>query len=130
MAVVDVPAQETVIDSSRVSQIDQVHAKWIDHVMRSISTIKPGMTRKDLYDVFREEGGISFRTQKTYVHKHCPYIKVDVDFDPVENQYWREPRYDRRKSGRQDRQNLTALSAVRNNGLAVCGRIPKARLPC
>jgi len=75
-----VPAQETVIDARNRGPIDQEHTKWIDSVMRSFATIKPGMTRRDLFSVFTEEGGLSTRTQRRYVYKHCPYIKVDVEF--------------------------------------------------
>ena len=32
------------------------------------------------------EGGLSTRTQRTYVLKGCPYIKVDVKFQPVGNE--------------------------------------------
>jgi hypothetical protein len=53
-------------------------------VGRSISTIKPGMTRRDLFTVFTEEGGISTRRQKSYVYKRCPYIKVEVEFSPAD----------------------------------------------
>jgi len=74
------PAQETVIEAQGRSQMDQEHRKWIDQVMRTISTIKPGMTRKDVLRVFSEEGGLSTRRQRKYVYKHCPYIKVDVEF--------------------------------------------------
>jgi transposase InsO family protein len=45
--------------------------------------IKPGMTREDVLRVFTTEGGLSFRTQQTYVLKGCPYIHVDVEFSPV-----------------------------------------------
>jgi hypothetical protein len=83
LTVASVLAQETMIDSQGHSQIDQQHTKWIDHVMRSIATIKPGMTRKDLLSVFVEEGGLSTRTKKKYVYKHCPYIKVEVEFSPA-----------------------------------------------
>ena len=31
------------------------------------------------------EGGISTRTQRTYVVKGCPYIHVDVEFSPAGN---------------------------------------------
>ena len=41
------------------------------------------MTRQDLLSMFTTEGGISSRQQRTYVHKQCPYIKVDVKFKPV-----------------------------------------------
>jgi hypothetical protein len=45
--------------------------------------IKPGMRRKDLLTVFTTEGGISTRTQRTYVNTECPYIKVNVRFKVV-----------------------------------------------
>jgi len=83
MTVAAVPAQETVINGRGRWAIDQEHTKWIDHVMRSVATIKPGMTRKDLFAVFTEEGGLSTRTRRRYVYKHCPYIKVDVEFSSV-----------------------------------------------
>ncbi len=45
--------------------------------------IKPGMTRKDVVRVFTTEGGLSNRQRRTYVFRGCPYIKVDVEFNPV-----------------------------------------------
>jgi hypothetical protein len=60
-----VPAQKSINPAQRSSEIDSEHTKWIDNVMRSILTIKPGATRKDLLTVFTEEGGISSRTQRT-----------------------------------------------------------------
>jgi hypothetical protein len=66
-------------------QIDSEHQKWIEHVMRSISSFKPGMTRKDLAKIFQADGGLSTRTRGRYVYRHCPYIKVDVDFSPAED---------------------------------------------
>ncbi|MGA8213275.1 MAG: hypothetical protein WB799_06760 [Candidatus Sulfotelmatobacter sp.] len=77
------PAQESVIDAQSRVQTDQEHTKWIDHVMRSIATIKPGMARKELFSVLTVEGGLSTRTRRRYVYKHCPYIKVEVEFSPV-----------------------------------------------
>lgn len=53
--------------------------------MDSINTITPGMTREDLLKVFTTEGGLSFRLQRTYVYKECPYIKVTVQFEAAEN---------------------------------------------
>lgn len=83
MTVAGVLAQE-VIEARLYTRIDQEHTKWISDVMGSVSTIKPGMTRSDLFRVFVAEGGISTRTHMTYVYKHCPLIKVDVDFSPVD----------------------------------------------
>ena len=83
MTVAGVPAQETLTDAQSRTLINQEHTQWIDQVMRSIATIKPGMTRKDLLRVFKQEGGLSTRIRKSYVYKHCPYIKVDVEFSPA-----------------------------------------------
>jgi len=83
LTVAGVPAQETLTDAQSRTLINQEHTQWIDQVMRSIATIKPGMTRKDLVRVFKQEGGLSTRTRKKYVYKHCPYIKVDVEFSPA-----------------------------------------------
>jgi hypothetical protein len=59
--------------------------KWIAKVLRQIGKIKPGMCRKDLLAIFKTEGGVSFRTQRTYVSVECPYIKVDVQFRAAGN---------------------------------------------
>jgi len=75
--------QESIRPAQRGSEIDLEHTKWVESVMRSILTIKPGATRKDLLDVFTEEGGLSTRTHRTYVYKRCPYIKIDVEFASV-----------------------------------------------
>ena len=48
-------------------------------------SIAAGMTRADLLTVFTEEGGLSSRTQRTYVYRLCPYVKVDVEFTPITN---------------------------------------------
>jgi hypothetical protein len=82
LATVIVAAQKS-IPGRQGSEIDVEHTKWIDNVMSSILTIKPGATRKDLLKVFTTEGGLSTRTQRTYVYRRCPYIKVDVKFAPV-----------------------------------------------
>ena len=55
----------------------------IDEVLREMSTIKVGMTRRELGTVFTTEGGLSTASQRTYVYRQCPYVKVDVEFEPV-----------------------------------------------
>ncbi|HEV2697077.1 MAG TPA: hypothetical protein VGU90_03725 [Terriglobales bacterium] len=72
------------------SASDEEHRLWIGEVMQRISTIQPGMTRGDLGSVFVEEGGISTRTQRKYVYKSCPYIKVDITFAPADKDQWTE----------------------------------------
>ncbi len=64
----------------RSAELTQERRQWIAKVLRQIGKIKPGMRRKDLLTVFTTEGGISSRTQRTYVHTECPYIKVNVRF--------------------------------------------------
>jgi len=70
-------ALDTKIDAG---QIEQNHTEWVQHVLASIRTVQPGMTRRDLLSVLDPDGGLSTRTQGTYIYKHCPYIKVDVEF--------------------------------------------------
>jgi len=62
------------------SAVAEERRKWIVKVLREIIKIEPGMRRKDLLEVFTTEGGLSTRTQRTYVHIECPYIKVNVRF--------------------------------------------------
>jgi len=63
--------------------IDREHTLWVNSVLSWTLTIRPGMTRKDLLKVYTTEGGLSTRTNRTYVLEQCPYIKVDVEFSPV-----------------------------------------------
>jgi hypothetical protein len=49
--------------------------------------VKPGMTRKQLLDVFKTEGGISNRHRRTYVSRECPFFKVDVQFEAIGTSY-------------------------------------------
>jgi hypothetical protein len=83
-AIVSVLGQGVGADVESGLQIDQEHTQWIQKVMNSISTIKPGMTRKDLSRVFTTEGGLSTRSERRYVYKHCQNIKVDIQFSPVD----------------------------------------------
>lgn len=62
------------------AQIDKEHTAWIVEVLNAAQTIKVGMTRSDLMKVFTTEGGLSTTSQRTYVYRKCPYIKVDVMF--------------------------------------------------
>ena len=59
------------------------HSEWLANVLREMQTVKPGMTREDLYKVFEAEGGLYTRTQQTYVYRDCHLIKVDVTFEAV-----------------------------------------------
>ena len=66
----------------QASGFDEEHTEWIATALRSMQTIKVGMTRSELMKVFTTEGGLEFKnataSQRTYVFRKCPYIKVDV----------------------------------------------------
>jgi len=60
------------------------HSEWVARSLSAIQNLKVGMTRRDLLKLFTVEGGQSTRTSRTYVFRECPYIKVDVGFEPVD----------------------------------------------
>ena len=66
--------------SQEQSHVDREHTQWIAGTLKTIKTITVGMTRADLMKVFTVEGGLSTTSQRTYVYRRCPYIKVDVKF--------------------------------------------------
>jgi hypothetical protein len=78
--ILDVVAKNTRGEAD-VAQSDKT--KWIAAALREMQTIRKGNTRAELLKVFREEGGLSTRTQRRYAYHDCPYIKVDVTFQPV-----------------------------------------------
>jgi hypothetical protein len=83
-----------ILPSSESRGADE-HTKWIAKSLKEIQRVKVGMTRDDLLRVFKEEGGISNRMWRRYVYRDCPYIKVDVEFEPVgepENKLSQNPR--------------------------------------
>jgi hypothetical protein len=75
----------TALGSTQTTECNQEHTKWIASVMDSIQTIKPGITRQDLLELFTTEGGLSNRLRRTFVYKQCPYIKVSVEFEASAN---------------------------------------------
>ena len=63
------------------NSVDTNLTKQISEILTECQRIKPGMTRAELLKVFDTQGGISTATQRTFVYRGCPYIKVDVDFN-------------------------------------------------
>lgn len=59
------------------------HSEWVGRTLVQIESIKVGMTRKDLQRLFTAEAGFSSRQKRTYVFNECPYIKIDVEFQPA-----------------------------------------------
>lgn len=64
-------------------QKSQGQTEWIAESLKEMQKIKVGMTRADLLKVFTTEGGLSSSLHRTFVYRECPYIKVDVEFEPV-----------------------------------------------
>ena len=60
-------------------EVDKNLTKQMLNILKEWKTITPGTTRTELLKVFTTEGGLSSAARRTFVHRHCPYIKVDVD---------------------------------------------------
>jgi hypothetical protein len=58
----------------------QKHVQWVDDSLRQMRTIRPGMTRAQLLEVFAPESGLSSPSTGSYVYKGCSYFKVGVRF--------------------------------------------------
>lgn len=62
---------------------DGDHTAWVGRVLLRMETVKPGMTRADVYGPFTTQGGLSTPLQQSYVSRDCRYFKVDVTFRAV-----------------------------------------------
>jgi hypothetical protein len=71
---------ESVLESP---ELDAERTAWVVKIMDQALAIHPGMRRKNLDANFKTEGGISSRTQRQYVSKLCPIIKITVTFKPA-----------------------------------------------
>jgi hypothetical protein len=69
--------------SKTTGQTNDHHIDWVKNSLSKIQTIRVGMTRGQLLEVFTTEGGLSTGLQRTFVFRECPYIKVDVKFTAV-----------------------------------------------
>lgn len=61
---------------------NQDHLRWVSERAREMSTVKVGMTRYELLDVFEPNGGLSTAAQGVFRHRKCPYFKIVVEFEP------------------------------------------------
>jgi len=71
------------LSKTTTGQTNDQHIDWVKNSLSKIQTIRVGMTRGRLLEVFTTEGGLSTGLQRTYVFRECPYIKVDVKFTAV-----------------------------------------------
>jgi len=61
-------------------EMDKNLTKQMSDILTEWKKLTPGTTRTELLKVFTTEGGLSTAKHRTFVHRRCPYIKVDVDF--------------------------------------------------
>ena len=71
------------VDRFAQESTDAEKVQWVARILAQMGQIKPGMRRADLLSVFETEGGLSTGLRRTYVHRQCPYFKVDVTFQAV-----------------------------------------------
>ena len=69
-----------VAPSRAADELDKNLTKQISDILTEWKKINPGTTRAELLKVFTTEGGISTARHRTFVHRRCPCIKVEVDF--------------------------------------------------
>jgi hypothetical protein len=73
------------LEGQRIRDTPIGHTEWLGKTLKEIQTIKLGMTRRDLVRLFVAEGGLgSSGGSRTYLYRECLYIKVDVEFEPVQ----------------------------------------------
>jgi hypothetical protein len=69
-------------------EVDAHLTKQISSLLADSRKLVPGSTRADLLKAFTTEGGLSTAKHRVFVHRRCPYVKVEVDFtlsDPAQN---------------------------------------------
>ena len=55
---------------------------WVADNLAKMESIRAGMTRGQLMQVFTTQGGFSNGLRRTFVSRECLYFKVDVEFKP------------------------------------------------
>jgi hypothetical protein len=64
----------------RTTPEKQARIQWVEKCLKDLQSIKPGMTRGQMLKILGEEGGLYSPGWGHYVHKECPYFKVDIEF--------------------------------------------------
>jgi len=62
---------------------DEAFSRRVAEILTECQKVTPGTTRAEFLKMFEMEGAFQ---NGTFVHRHCPYIKVDVEFTPSEPQ--------------------------------------------
>lgn len=61
------------------------HLRWL-RACEGDALALPGLTRAELLNNFSEDGGLSTYEDRTYFHRRCGYLKVDVHFSLTHEQ--------------------------------------------
>jgi len=69
------------IPSHAGAKVDEKLTKQISDILAECEKITTGTKRAKLLKVFTTEGGLSTAKHRTFVHRRCLCIKVDVDFN-------------------------------------------------
>jgi hypothetical protein len=59
---------------------DEAFTERLAEILAECEKMTPGTTRAEFLKIFEIEGGLRRKASGTFVHRHCPYIKVDVEF--------------------------------------------------
>ncbi len=66
--------------SGKAQSAEEQQCKLVVEAIEAANRLKPGMTRADVEEDFKEDGGISFPPQARYIYRKCSHIKIDVEF--------------------------------------------------
>ena len=58
------------------SQNAESHAQWITRRLKEMQSVKVGMSRAELLQVFKEEGGLAMRLQRRYAYRDVQRCEV------------------------------------------------------
>ncbi len=86
--VIGVSASFRPTQSATPQPCTQDHEAWLAQVLEKMDSIKPGMTRAELLQIYQAEGGRrrglpSARLPRTFVSRDCPQFRIDVEFNSV-----------------------------------------------
>src|SRR5205823_7808249 len=74
------PTTQSTAPAANVKDVDQELTRRISAILLDCQKIKPGTTRAELMHICTTEGGLSTAKSRTFVHRACPYVKLDVQF--------------------------------------------------
>ena len=68
-----------------MDEIDLERQAWLNRCLGDFDQIKIGMTRLEVEQGFVRNGGLQISTQSVYFHRECPWLAIDIKFEPDPN---------------------------------------------